>query len=40
MVVVNKDKRGPKKEKDERGFGRLPSSFFPHFLLVSHNRLF
>ena len=26
MVVGNKDKRARKKEKEERGFGRLPSS--------------
>ena len=30
----NEDKRGRKKEKEGRGFGRLPSFFFPSFLLV------
>ena len=35
MAVENKDKRGRKKEKEGRGFGRLPSFFFPPFLLVS-----
>ena len=35
MVVGNKNKRGRKKEKEGRGFGRLPSSFFfPPFLFV------
>ena len=29
-----------KKEKEGRGFGRLPSIFFPHFLLVFQNPLF
>ena len=29
-----------KKEKEGRGFGRLPSLLFPPFFLVSHNRLF
>ena len=33
-MVVYKDKRGRKKEKEGRGFGRLPSFFFPHFSLV------
>ena len=28
MVVGNKNKRGRKKEKEGRGFGRLPSFFF------------
>ena len=34
MVVGNKDNRRGKKEKEERGFRRLPSFFFPPFLLV------
>ena len=34
MVVGNKNKRGRKKEKEGRGFGRLPSFFFPPFLFV------
>ena len=34
MVVGNKNKRGRKKEKEGSGFGRLPSFFFPPFLLV------
>ena len=34
MVVGNKNKRGRKKEKEGRGFGRLPSSFFLPFLFV------
>ena len=38
MVVGNKDKRGRKKEKEGRGFRRLPfyklSSFFVCFLEV------
>ena len=39
MVVGNKNKRGLKKEKEGRGFERLPSFFFPPFLF-SHNCLF
>ena len=35
--IGNKDKRGRKKEKEGRGFGRLPSFIFLPFLLVSHN---
>ena len=34
MVVGNKNKRWRKKEKEGRGFGRLPSFFFPPFLFV------
>ena len=34
MVVGNKNKRVRKKEKEGRGFGRLPSFFFPTFLFV------
>ena len=34
MVVGNKDRRGRKKEKEGRGFGRLPSFFIPPFLFV------
>ena len=34
MVAGNKNKRGQKKEKEGRGFGRLPSFFFPSFLFV------
>ena len=34
MVVGNKNKRGPKKEKEGRCFGRLPSFFFTPFLFV------
>ena len=38
MVVGGKDNRGRKKEKEGRGFGRLPlfffSSFFVDFLIV------
>ena len=37
--MSNKDKRGQKEEKEGRGFGKLPSFFFPPFLLISHNRL-
>ena len=37
MVVGSKDKKERKKEKEGRGFGRLPSFFYPPFLLVSHN---
>ena len=37
MVVDNKDKKGRKKEKEGKSFGRLPSFFLPLFLLVSHN---
>ena len=33
-------KRGRKKGKEGRGFGRLLSFFFPPVLLVPHNRLF
>ena len=38
--VGNNDKKGRKKEKEARGFGRLPSFLFPLFLLVSHIILF
>ena len=34
MVVGDKNKKGRKKEKEGRGFGRLPSFFFPPFLFV------
>ena len=34
MVVGNENKRERKKEKERRGFGRLPSFFFPPFLFV------
>ena len=40
MVAANEDKRGRKKEKEGRGFGELPSFFFPAFLFGSHNPLF
>ena len=40
LVFIIKNKRGRKKEKEGRGFGRLPSFSFPPFLLISHNRLF
>ena len=32
MVMENKNKRGRIKEKEGRGFGRLPSFFIPPFL--------
>ena len=38
MVVGNKDKKGRQIEKEGRGFGRLPSFFFPSLFLISHNR--
>ena len=34
-MVVGVDKKGRKKEKEGRGFGRLPSFFFPPFLFFS-----
>ena len=38
FIYVNgggsRDKKGRKKEKEGRGFGRLPSFFFPPFLFV------
>ena len=38
LIYVNgggsRDKKGRKKEKEGRGFGRLPSFFFPPFLFV------
>ena len=34
MVVGVETKKGRKKEKQGRGFGRLPSFFFPPFLFV------
>ena len=34
MVLGNKIKRGRKKEKEGRSFGKLPSFFFPPFLFV------
>ena len=39
MVVANKDKRERKKGNEGRGFGRLPSFYFPSFLFV-FSRLF
>ena len=33
MVVGGRDKRGRKEEKEGRGFGRLPSFFFPSFFV-------
>ena len=34
MVVGDKNKKGRKKEKEGKGFGRLPSFFFPPFLFI------
>ena len=39
MVVGNKDKRGRMEEREGRGFGMLPSFFFPPFCLFSHGCL-
>ena len=39
MVVGNKDKRGRNKEKEGRGFGRLPSFSFILFFLFCHGFL-
>ena len=44
LVVGNKGKRGRKKEKEGRGFGRLPSFFFLLFcwilIIVYFKKLF
>ena len=34
-IMRNQQKR--RKEKEGKGFGSLPSLFFPPFLLISHN---
>ena len=39
MVVGNKDKRGRKKEKEGRGFGRLPFFLSSFFVGFSHDCL-